>query len=88
MKQIEATDELRWAQDAVLIEVMRQEDVWGRQEHEDDRWALILGEEVGELSKAILEKNSHAVQMELTQVCAVAMNWIACMNRRTNSGGT
>ena len=33
----------------------RQEKKWGTQTHNRDRWHTILGEEVGEVARAILE---------------------------------
>lgn len=40
----------------IMEERARQDQKWGEQNHGDERWHLILGEEVGEVAKAILER--------------------------------
>ena len=40
----------------VLAENERQIEKWGIQDHQILEWMLILGEEVGELNKAVLEQ--------------------------------
>lgn len=37
---------------------------------------LILGEEVGEVHKALLENNQDELTEELVQVCAVCIRWL------------
>jgi NTP pyrophosphatase (non-canonical NTP hydrolase) len=57
----------------------RQDEKWGVQNHDNLYWLGILVEEVGELSKAIIEgKMTHR---ELTQVAAVALAWMECHER-------
>lgn len=62
---------------AVSTERLRQIDLWGVQSHHPDKWNRILGEEVGEVAKAL---NDHepvaALRAELSQVAAVAVAWI------------
>ena len=41
----------------VLKERQKQEKLWGMQRHTPIKWFLILGEEVGEVANAILEKD-------------------------------
>jgi NTP pyrophosphatase (non-canonical NTP hydrolase) len=43
-------------------------------------WALILGEEVGEVNKAVLE-SGIGVREELIQVAAVAVAWAEAIDR-------
>ncbi len=43
-------------------------------------WNAILGEEVGEVSKAILEGDEN-LRQELIQVAAVAIQFIECIDR-------
>lgn len=70
----------------VLRERQRQKERWGNQEHSDAVWALILGEEFGEVQKAILESicdqpefkeyNDKRLETELIQVLAVGFQWL------------
>lgn len=62
---------------------------WGKQEHEPHWWKLILDEEVGELSKAILEDhfkypnaNPADINRELIQVAAVAYSFLVDLIER------
>ena len=66
---------------AVLAERMRQDEKWGEQNHSPLKWLAILMEEVGEVSKAILEspdveKTTDEMKEEIVQVAAVALCWI------------
>lgn len=65
--------------DAVKRERLRQVDKWGVRVQADGTWSLILGEEVGELCQALLERRpgnakdrAHVVE-EAIQVAAVAL---------------
>lgn len=74
-----------WAD--IEAERLRQDDKWGEQNHQDEMWALILGEEFGELQKAILETNfggsdQGETHTELVHVAAVAVQWLEAMERR------
>lgn len=68
------TVEIKMAEDfdkLVAQERWRQDAKWGVQNHHPEKWTVILMEEVGELSKEILE--DHATfEDELIQVAAVA----------------
>lgn len=66
--------ELEAVIDAVIGERMRQRTKWGTQKHEHGRWALILGEEFGEVCEAALEGTPNLYN-ELIQVAAVALEW-------------
>lgn len=67
----------------IVKERKRQDAKWGSQRHLDPLlWNAILGEEVGEVSKAILEKDPGLYD-ELIQVAAVATAWAeAILDRR------
>ena len=63
-------------------EMFRQYCLWGEQNHTDERWTAILGEEYGEACQAVcdlLEENPGAdvcvLYDELIQVAAVALTW-------------
>ncbi len=63
-----------------------QDDKWGIQEHTDEWWLTILMEEVGELSREILEikfgdGDHEKLVNELIQVAAVAKAWLECKKR-------
>ncbi len=73
----------------------RQLTKWGLQSHVDPIWNSILGEEVGEVSRALCEsfhrvgfyKEDDPVLLdeltaELVQVAAVATAWVECILRR------
>jgi len=68
-------------------ERQRQDEKWGEQNHDDTWWLAILMEEVGELAQAMLHSSfggPHAgtERTELTQVAAVAVQWLEAMGRR------
>jgi NTP pyrophosphatase (non-canonical NTP hydrolase) len=59
----------------IINERKSQDEKWGSQRDLDPLlWNAILGEEVGEVSKAILEKD-EGLYAELIQVAAVATAW-------------
>jgi NTP pyrophosphatase (non-canonical NTP hydrolase) len=60
----------------------RQDKKWGEQNHKPDRWAVILGEEYGEVCRAIFEETSSQYLAELVQVAAVAAAAAECEFRR------
>jgi len=78
-----------------LIELMIQHEVdfqkekWGTQNHHPEKWMVILMEEVGEASKAVLEANPVKSRLywlkeykkELIQVAAVAISAIDSLER-------
>ena len=75
----------------VTAECVRQDEKWGQQNHDDATWALIAGEEFGEVSQAILHdrfggKAAGTVRAELVQLAAVCLQWIKCIDRRTLDG--
>ena len=50
----------------------RQRAKWGEQYHSFDHWYVILGEEFGEVGRAIFESDTSNLRDELVQVAAVA----------------
>lgn len=54
----------------------RQKQKWGHQHHSAGDWLLILIEEVGEASQAILQDRHEDAEKELYQVAAVAAAWL------------
>ena len=63
-------------QDMTDIERQYQVKKWGVQHHTDEKWGMILLEEVGELAKAVLEKNESNILTEMVQVAAVLETWV------------
>lgn len=77
-------------QQAILEDVRderaRQDAKWGVQDHEDTYWLGILVEELGECARFCVGKqhptNRARKRTELTQVAAVALAWLECLDRR------
>lgn len=72
--------------DEVLIERQRQDSKWGEQNHNAFTWLTILGEEVGECSRAALDAFYHNndwphLKLELIQVAAVAVAIVESLER-------
>jgi hypothetical protein len=80
------------ALEEILRERLRQDEKWGPlprpygalllESHPDFVWLGILMEEVGELSKAIIENKNDDRTKELTQVAAVGMAWLTDLKAR------
>jgi len=66
----------------VRRERANQDAKWGEQNHTFDFWLAILMEEVGELAKAIVERKPAEIDVELTQVAAVAVSMMECGDRK------
>ena len=77
----------------VLSEVLReresQEKRWGEQDHLPEEWLAILGEEFGEVARAICEFRLQGRRMagpeiraELIQLAAVAVAMVECSDRK------
>lgn len=54
---------------------------WGEQNHNHDRWMVILMEEVGEAAREAYESNAARYRAELVQVAAVAVAAIESLDR-------
>lgn len=72
----------------VNAERIRQDSLWGEQNHEPGVWYAILGEEVGEVGRELAEAGTGArefdgaaYRMELVQVAAVAVAAIQAYDR-------
>ena len=75
----------------ILNERKRQNIKWGEQNHPDEWYAHIMYEEMGELSKAMLENHfdypgadPNDIRKELVEAIAVGVAWLECMERRTD----
>jgi len=73
--------------DRIVQERGYQDAKWGEQNHTDEWWLAILGEEYGEVAQAILHDEfggNHAgtLRAEMVQLAAVAIAWLECMDRR------
>lgn len=71
----------------VLSEYEFQHQKWGKQDHDPATWLMILGEEVGEANKAVLESMTDLVKLrdyrqELIHVAAVALSAIECYDNK------
>lgn len=81
------TKQCRSVLEEVLCERLSQERKWGTQNHRCDLYYTILGEEVGEVGKAICEwlilhKGAVSdIRMELVQVAAVAVAMVESIDR-------
>jgi len=67
-----------------LIEQERelQDKKWGIQNHAPEYWLGILGEEFGEVCKAVIEKDTvNHICEELIQVAAVATAFAQCIRK-------
>ncbi|MGD8172171.1 MazG-like family protein [Vibrio sp. TRT 21S02] len=70
---------------STMNEMSAQDEKWGAdRELSPFMWNAILVEEVGEVSKAILEK--EGLREELVQVAAVALQWIENIDRNRGTG--
>lgn len=72
----------------VLDERVRQVKKWGPQSHDDGYWALILGEEYGEVCQAAMDKPVQELRDELIQVAAVAVAWVEDLDAKNPQGAS
>lgn len=66
----------------ILQERLRQYKKWGVQDHDEDRWMVILMEEVGEVARAVFEDDPANYREELIQVAAVAVAAVEAFDRK------
>ena len=70
--------------EAVLAERERQEGLWGDQTgHSDAWWNVIVGEENGEVARAVYEHSIPQTYLEIIQACAVYFAWAEAILIRT-----
>ena len=79
----------RLAVEAVLCERLRQDHMWGQQDHDPITWTAILAEEFGEFAAAALGVRfgdgrgaGSGLRTEAVHVAAVALAIIECLDRR------
>lgn len=65
----------------IAQERARQDAKWGSQRRlAPEKWAVILGEEVGEVHRAVCEHDFKNLQDELVQVAAVCVAWLEAIH--------
>ena len=62
--------------DLIQIERDNQDAKWGEQHHTDEKWALIILEELGEAAKALNDGDEANFLAEIVQVSALIENWV------------
>lgn len=72
------------ALDLIAIERQRQDNKWGVQDHDDDRWYAILAEEFGEIARGLNDNDPENVEEEIIQTAAVCVAWLEARWRRKN----
>lgn len=71
----------------IVVERSRQDSKFGeRNDYSPERWLVILMEEVGEVSTAILENDVENYLEELIHVAAVAAAASECLKRQQQNG--
>lgn len=65
----------------VKLERRAQYSTWGRQMQSLDGWTTILGEEYGEVCRAIIDRDRISTRLELVQLAAVAVQIIEAIDR-------
>ncbi len=68
-------------QERMTTERMAQDAKWGEQNHSPLYWLGILGEEYGEVCKAVIEGDAAGAIQELIQLAAVAQAMYECSMR-------
>jgi hypothetical protein len=84
VKKMTAGDEVNFREilERVLTENERQFEKFGPQfDVSPSEWLAILGEEFGEVARALCEGDTENYKEELIQVAAVAVNALACYER-------
>ena len=65
----------------VMRERVRQDTKWGEQNHAAAYWLSILGEEFGEVCRAVCENDADSYREELVHVAAVAVSMVEAFDR-------
>lgn len=76
----------------VLAERVRQDELWGEQNHDPFLYLTVLTEEVGEFAQAALRSRfggeaAGALRKEAVQVAAVALAIVECLDRNAWTWG-
>lgn len=82
--------------DSIFTEILKeraaQDAKWGVQHHTDEKWSVILTEEVGEVAAEVLKSEPESpiedspLEQELIQVAAVTVAWIQQLRRKRLNG--
>jgi len=90
---VQATEKGEYPRAAILADVhlerQLQDEKWGEATNRGlplTVWAVVLGEEVGEVNQAILKHQRHGLRKELTQVAAVAVAMLEALDGWDRSG--
>ena len=70
----------------IMDEIKYQDYKWGKQDHSDNKWLVILMEEVGETAQAINQGDTTKAKTELIQVAAVIESWLVKDPDETEDG--
>ena len=62
--------------DLIQVERDNQIELWGHQQHSDEKWMNIIVEELGEAAKAINDDNEEGILEETVQVAALLEAWV------------
>ena len=65
----------------IVRERGRQDMKWGEQNHHPTYWLSVLGEEFGEVCRAVCDKDAKNYREELIHVAAVAVSMAECYDR-------
>lgn len=87
IRDTDPESQIEEAIELVRAERARQDKKWGAQNHNPCAWITILGEEFGEVCRAILEQqfgkgSEDAYLEELTHTAAVSLAMIECVLRK------
>ena len=74
--------------DQISGERLRQDELWGTQDHNDGKWMIILMEEIGEAAKDIYENKQENADIELVQCAAVIVAWLESRYRQRLAGNS
>ena len=69
----------------IANERKRQTKLYGVQNHDKGYWLSILGEEFGEVCRAVCDHDDKNYREELIHVAAVAVQMIECYDRNKSS---
>ncbi len=65
----------------VATERARQRSIWGEQYHHAEKWISLLTEELGEVAKAVNDRDKDGYVKELIQLAALAIATIESYNK-------